>query len=93
MQETAFPLAIELLQHTGHGSGDRPPLVDQQWIIDPHADQEDDESPFKSCGQSIPMNHGYPLMRPPCESADAAQRVAYAISSRRLATENNRSMQ
>src|SRR5688572_11037447 len=58
MQEPQLRPGIEFLQHAWHRGRNWQPLVDQQWLINAHADQENDEVALEARRESTAMNHG-----------------------------------
>ncbi len=44
--------------HAGHGLGNRQPLVDQQGLVDAHADEENHKLAIQGGGQAFFVDHG-----------------------------------
>jgi hypothetical protein len=58
-EEAEFGVGVELLEHGGHGFGDREPLVEGEQAVDAKADEEDDEGAFDAGGEAACVDGGH----------------------------------
>lgn len=81
--------------HAGHGLGNRQPLVDQQGLVDAHADEENHKVALQGGGQAFFVDHGgvlgfWPVLNEMPQRADLggtqflAQDLAQALGGQRI---------
>lgn len=58
VQHAHFLMGEKLFQHTRHGSRNRQPLVNEEEVVYPHTDEEDDEVAFDLRGKAAVVNDG-----------------------------------
>ena len=50
-------MAVELVEHAGHGADDGQPFVNLERAVDAHADEEDNKVAIKLGGEAFVSDH------------------------------------